>query len=308
MSGPAADAAVRRRELERRIRERILLLDGAFGTMLQGRGLEERDYRGGRFRDHPHDLAGNFDILCLTRPDVVADVHDAYLGVGADIIETCTFSATSIAQADYGTGDLAREINCAAARIAWEVAARHETDGRPRFVAGALGPTNRTASVSPVVEDPAARNVTYDELRRAYRTAALGLIEGGADMLLVETVFDTLNGKAALHAIAEVFDRAGIRLPVMISGTITDSSGRTLTGQTPPRSGRPCATPGRSRSASTARWGRGSFARTCRRSLTSPTGRYVSIRTRGSPTPSAATTKRLRAWPPTSAISPRTDG
>ena len=118
MSGPAADTAVRRRELERRIRERILLLDGAFGTMLQGRGLEERDYRGDRFRDHPHDLAGNFDILCLTRPDVVADVHDAYLGVGADIIETCTFSATSIAQADYGTGDLAREINCAAARIA----------------------------------------------------------------------------------------------------------------------------------------------------------------------------------------------
>ena len=233
MSGPAADMAVRRRELERRLRERILLLDGAFGTMLQGRGLEERDYRGGRFREHPHDLAGNFDILCLTRPDVVADVHDAYLGVGADIIETCTFSATSIAQADYGTGDLAREINYAAARIAREVAARHEADGRSRFVAGALGPTNRTASVSPVVEDPAARNVTYDELRRAYRTAALGLIEGGADLLLVETVFDTLNGKAALHAIAEAFDRAGVRLPVMISGTITDASGRTLTGQTP---------------------------------------------------------------------------
>ena len=209
------------------------MLDGAYGTLLQARDLEERDFRGDRFRDHPRDLAGNFDILCLTRPDVVAEVHEGYLRVGADIIETCTFSATSIAQADYGTADLAREINHAAARIVREAAARYEADGEPRFVAGALGPTNRTASVSPVVEDPAARNVTYDELRLAYRRAALGLIEGGADILLVETIFDTLNGKAALHAIAEAFDQTGIRLPVMISGTITDASGRTLTGQTP---------------------------------------------------------------------------
>jgi len=233
VSTPATDSAVRRRALEQRLRERILMLDGAYGTLLQARDLEERDFRGDRFRDHPRDLAGNFDVLCLTRPDVVAEVHEGYLRVGADIIETCTFSATSIAQADYGTADLAREINHAAARIAREAAARYEADGEPRFVAGALGPTNRTASVSPVVEDPAARNVTYDELRLAYRRAALGLIEGGADILLVETIFDTLNGKAALHAIAEAFDQTGIRLPVMISGTITDASGRTLTGQTP---------------------------------------------------------------------------
>ena len=209
------------------------MLDGAFGTMLQARDLEERDFRGDRLRDHPSDLAGNFDILCLTRPDVVADVHEAYLRVGADIIGTCSFSATSVAQTDYGTGDLAREINHAAARIAREAAARHEGDGGPRFVAGVLGPTNRTASVSPVVEDPAARSITYRELRLAYRTAALGLIEGGADLLLVETIFDTLNAKAALHAVAEAFDETGTRLPIMISGTITDASGRTLTGQTP---------------------------------------------------------------------------
>ena len=233
MSATPAGSAERGRRLQHQLQQRILLLDGAFGTMLQALDLEEADFRGERFRDHPCDLAGNFDILCLTRPDVVADVHDGYLRVGADIIETCTFSATSVAQADYGTDACARELNRAAAQIARAAAARHETADRPRFVAGALGPTNRTASVSPKVEDPAARNVTYDELRCAYRAAACGLIEGGADILLIETIFDTLNGKAAYHGIAEAFEDLGTLLPVMVSGTITDASGRTLTGQTP---------------------------------------------------------------------------
>ncbi len=226
-------ATERGRWLEAALKQRILLLDGAFGTLLQARNLEEHDFRGDRFRDHPHDLAGNFDILCLTRPDVIGDVHERYLRAGADIIETCTFGATSIAQNDYGTAACAREINREAARIARAAAARHETADRLRLVAGAVGPTNRTASVSPEVENPAARNISYDELRAAYRDAALGLLEGGADVLLVETIFDTLNGKAALHAIAGVFEEIGTAVPVMISGTITDASGRTLTGQTP---------------------------------------------------------------------------
>jgi 5-methyltetrahydrofolate--homocysteine methyltransferase len=221
-------------ELTQLLRTRILILDGAMGTMIQACRLTERDFRG-PFHDHSHDLVGDNDILSLTRPDTVRSIHDAYFEAGADIVETNTFSATRIAQADYRMQDQAREINASAARIARTSADRWtaRTPERPRFVAGALGPTNRTASISPEVNDPGARNVTYDELSAAYSEATDGLIDGGADLLLVETVFDTLNAKAALFAIEDAFDRRGARLPIIVSGTITDASGRTLSGQTP---------------------------------------------------------------------------
>ncbi len=221
-------------QLTQLLRARILILDGAMGTMIQQCRLTERDFRG-PFHDHSHDLAGDNDILSLTRPETVLSIHDAYFEAGADIIETNTFSATRIAQADYRMQDQARAINTAAATIARESADRWtaRTPDRPRFVAGALGPTNRTASISPDVNDPGARNVAYDELVAAYSDAADGLIDGGADLLLVETVFDTLNAKAALFAIEDAFDRRGARLPIIVSGTITDASGRTLSGQTP---------------------------------------------------------------------------
>ena len=221
-------------ELARLLGERILVLDGAMGTMIQQCRLGERDFRG-RFHDHPRDLAGDNDLLSLTQPQAIATIHDAYFEAGADLVETNTFNATRIAQADYGMESEVRAINEAAARIARESADRwtRRTPERPRFVAGALGPTNRTASLSPDVNDPGARNVTFDELVTAYGEAANGLIDGGADLLLVETVFDTLNAKAALFAIEQAFDRRGARLPVIVSGTITDASGRTLSGQTP---------------------------------------------------------------------------
>ena len=220
--------------LKRALAQRILVLDGALGTMIQKCGLDETDYRGTRFADWPQDLKGNNDLLNLTRPAVVGEIHDAYLAAGADIAETNTFSSTRIAQADYGMQELARELNVEGARIARE-AADTWTDRqpeKPRFVAGAIGPTNRTASISPDVNDPGFRNVSFDDLTGAYREAAEGLIEGGADLLLVETVFDTLNAKAALFAIDEAFEALGVRLPVMVSGTITDLSGRNLSGQT----------------------------------------------------------------------------
>jgi 5-methyltetrahydrofolate--homocysteine methyltransferase len=220
--------------LSRLLRERILILDGAMGTMIQQCRLTERDFRG-PFHDHSHDLAGDNDILSLSRPDTVRTIHDAYFEAGADIVETNTFSATRIAQADYRMQDEAAAINAAAARIARECADRWtaRTPDKPRFVAGALGPTNRTASISPDVNDPGARNVAFDELVAAYGEAADALIDGGADILLVETVFDTLNAKAALFAVEEAFERHGGRLPIIVSGTITDASGRTLSGQTP---------------------------------------------------------------------------
>ena len=219
--------------LTRLLRERILILDGAMGTMIQQRKLTEADFRGG-FHDHAHDLKGDNDLLVLTQPDVVRAIHDAYLDAGADIIETNTFNATGIAQADYGMQSQVCAINLAAARIARECADAWtaRTPDKPRFVAGAMGPTNRTASISPDVNDPGARNVTYDELVATYGEAIEGLAEGGADLILVETIFDTLNAKAALFAIESYFDRVGRRLPLMISGTITDASGRTLSGQT----------------------------------------------------------------------------
>jgi 5-methyltetrahydrofolate--homocysteine methyltransferase len=220
--------------LAKLMRERILILDGAMGTMIQRYRLGEADYRGECLAGHPHDLKGDNDLLVLTKPEVVREIHDAYLGAGADIIETNTFNATSIAQADYRLEGKVREINLAAARIARECADAWtaKTPDRPRFVAGALGPTNRTASISPDVNDPGARNTTFDVLVAAYAEAVEALAEGGADLLLVETVFDTLNSKAALFAIDAWFERTGRRLPVIVSGTITDASGRTLSGQT----------------------------------------------------------------------------
>src|SRR5262245_562629 len=203
------------------------------GTLLQNRRLLESDYRGKRFADHPVDLKGDADILSLTRPDVVLESHARYLEAGADIIETNTFTATAISQADYGTQDVAYEMNRAAAEIASQAAPRAtaRTPAQPRFVAGALGPTNRTASISPDVNDPAKRNVTFAQLEQAYYDAARGLVDGGCDLLQIETVFDTLNAKAAIVAVERLFEERGIRLPVVVSGTITDASGRTLSGQ-----------------------------------------------------------------------------
>ncbi len=211
---------------------RIAIIDGAMGTMIQRYKLGEADYRGQRFVDHPKDLKGNNELLQLTRPEVLREIHAAYLAAGADIIETNTFGATSIAQEDYGLAPFAREMNVAAARIAREAAAAVSTTDAPRFVAGALGPTPRTASISPDVNDPGARNVSFEQLRLAYLEQAEGLLEGGVDLFLVETIFDTLNAKAAIFALDELMELSGERLPVIISGTVTDASGRILSGQT----------------------------------------------------------------------------
>jgi 5-methyltetrahydrofolate--homocysteine methyltransferase len=220
--------------LQRLLSERILILDGAMGTMIQSYRLGEGDYRGTCLAGHTHDVKGDNDLLVLTRPDVIRAIHNAYLEAGADIIETNTFNATAIAQADYQLEGRVREINLAAARIARECADlwTARTPDKPRFVAGALGPTNRTASISPDVNDPGARNTSYDALVATYGEAIEALAEGGVDLLLVETVFDTLNAKAALYAIDAWSERAGRRLPLIVSGTITDASGRTLSGQT----------------------------------------------------------------------------
>jgi 5-methyltetrahydrofolate--homocysteine methyltransferase len=220
-------------KIKKILAERILFLDGAMGTMIQRHKLEEADYRGTRFADWPSDLKGNNDLLVLTKPDVIREIHAAYLAAGADIIETNTFNSTRVAMADYGMEELVVEINRTAARLAREVAdaATASDPEKPRFVAGVLGPTNRTASISPDVNDPGFRNIHFDELVEAYSEATQALIEGGADLILIETVFDTLNAKAAVFAVEQVFETGGTRLPVMISGTITDASGRTLTGQ-----------------------------------------------------------------------------
>jgi 5-methyltetrahydrofolate--homocysteine methyltransferase len=212
--------------------ERIVIIDGAMGTMIQRYKLGEADYRGERFKDHHKDLKGNNELLQFTQPRVLREIHDAYLAAGADIIETNTFGATSIAQDDYGLAHVAREMNVEAARIARAAADAASTPDRRRFVAGALGPTPRTASISPDVNDPAARNVSFDELRAAYHEQASGLLEGGADLFLVETIFDTLNAKAAIFALDELMEATGERLPVIVSGTVTDASGRILSGQT----------------------------------------------------------------------------
>jgi 5-methyltetrahydrofolate--homocysteine methyltransferase len=222
-------------QLDARLRERILILDGALGTMIQDYRLSEADYRGERFAAHPQDLRGNNDLLVLTQPGVIRGIHLEYLTAGADVIETNTFNSTAVAQADYGLQHLVHELNFEAAKLARAAADEFtaKDPSRPRFVAGALGPTNRTASISPDVNDAGFRNITFDELKTAYAEAVRGLMEGGVDILLLETIFDTLNAKAAIFAIEEIFDQKQSRLPVIVSGTITDASGRTLSGQTP---------------------------------------------------------------------------
>ena len=215
-------------------RERVLVLDGAWGVMMQRMGLVEADFRGETLRDHDHPLKGDYDVLALSRPDIITGLHDAYYAAGADLCETNTFSSTAIGQSDYGLQDRVREMNLASARLARECADRWTADEphKPRFVAGALGPTNRTLSISPDVNDPGARAVTFDQVYDGYREQALALYEGGVDLFLVETVFDTLNAKAAIKAILDLADDGLEPLPIWISGTITDRSGRTLSGQT----------------------------------------------------------------------------
>ncbi|MBO6660016.1 MAG: homocysteine S-methyltransferase family protein [Roseivirga sp.] len=220
--------------IEEILKQRILVLDGAMGTMIQRHPLTEEDFRGERFKDHQHPLKGNNDLLSITRPDIIKDIHRLYFESGADIVETNTFSGTTIAQADYSLEDAVYDINFQSAKIAREVADQITASEpeKPRFVAGSIGPTNRTASISPDVNDPGFRAITFDELVEAYEQQVTALIEGGVDLLLVETVFDTLNAKAALFAIENVFEIKGFKLPIMVSGTITDASGRTLSGQT----------------------------------------------------------------------------
>ncbi|WP_194775946.1 homocysteine S-methyltransferase family protein [Pararhodonellum marinum] len=227
--------------LLQKLNTRILILDGAMGTMIQRYKLAEEDFRTPSLKDHPKSLKGNNDLLSLSRPEIIKEIHQAYLDAGSDIIETNTFSGTSIAQEDYKLSHLAYELNYQSAKIAKEVALAYseQTPDKPRFVAGALGPTNRTASISPDVNDPGYRAITFDQLAEAYAEQVKGLLDGGADILLVETIFDTLNAKAALYAIQEVYEERNIPLdpteggiPIMISGTITDASGRTLSGQT----------------------------------------------------------------------------
>ncbi len=215
--------------------ERILVLDGAMGTMIQRYKLDEAAYRGTRFKDWGQDVKGNNDLLVLSQPDIIREIHDAFLDAGADMIETNTFNSTSISQSDYGLEEIAYELNLEAARLAREVADEwsEKTPDKLRFVAGAVGPTNRTASISPDVNNPGFRNVSFDELVEAYSEQTRGLIEGGADTILIETIFDTLNAKAAGFAVEQVFEDMGVDLPIMISGTITDLSGRNLSGQTP---------------------------------------------------------------------------
>ena len=222
----------RAQQLPAILRERIAILDGAMGTMVQRLKLTEAQFRGERFKDFHKDVKGNNELLVLTQPQVIRDIHEGYLAAGADLIETDTFGATSVAQADYDMAHLAREMNVAAARLARAACDKFSTPDKPRFAVGALGPTPKTASISPDVNDPGARNITFEQLRAAYHEQASGLIEGGADVLMVETIFDTLNAKAALFAIDEVFEDSGEVLPVIISGTVTDASGRILSGQT----------------------------------------------------------------------------
>lgn len=221
-------------QLHAAAKERILIIDGAMGTMIQKRKPTEEDYRGERFKDWPSDVKGNNDLLSLTQPKMIQEIHEEYLEAGADLIETNTFNAQFISMADYHMEELAYEINVEAAKLARAAADKYTalTPDKPRFVCGAVGPTNRTASLSPDVNNPGYRNTSFDELRKAYGEQVRGLIEGGADIIMIETVFDTLNAKAAGFATLEAFEEKDIELPIMISGTITDRSGRTLSGQT----------------------------------------------------------------------------
>ncbi|MBI0327163.1 homocysteine S-methyltransferase family protein [Burkholderia plantarii] len=236
-SSPSARSALaasytRGADLPALLERRILILDGAMGTMIQRYKFDEAAYRGARFADFRRDIKGNNELLSLTQPDTIREIHDQYFAAGADIVETNTFGATSIAQADYEMEHLVVEMNLESAKLARASALKYSTPDKPRFVAGAIGPTPKTASISPDVNDPGARNVTYDELRDSYYEQAKALLDGGVDLFLVETIFDTLNAKAALFALDQLFEDTGERLPIMISGTVTDASGRILSGQT----------------------------------------------------------------------------
>ena len=219
-------------QIQKIARERILILDGAMGSMLQDYRLDEAGYRGARFADWPHPLKGNNDLLNLSQPQIVEEIHSKYFAAGADMVETNTFNAQTVSMADYGMESLVRELNLAGARLARKAADAYSAPDKPRFVAGAIGPTNRTLSLSPDVNRPGFRAISFDELATAYQEQTEALIEGGVDVLLVETIFDTLNAKACLYAIQDAFTATGKELPIMISGTITDASGRTLSGQT----------------------------------------------------------------------------
>jgi 5-methyltetrahydrofolate--homocysteine methyltransferase len=219
-------------QIQKIARERILILDGAMGSMLQDYRLDEAGYRGPRFEDWPHPLKGNNDLLNLSQPQIVEEIHSKYFAAGADMVETNTFNAQTVSMADYGMESLVRELNLAGAQLARKAADAYSTPDKPRFVAGAIGPTNRTLSLSPDVNRPGYRAISFDELATAYQEQTEALIEGGVDVLLVETIFDTLNAKACLYAIQDAFTATGKELPIMISGTITDASGRTLSGQT----------------------------------------------------------------------------
>ena len=219
-------------QIQKIARDRILILDGAMGSMLQDYRLDEAGYRGARFADWPHPLKGNNDLLNLSQPQIVEEIHSKYFAAGADMVETNTFNAQTVSMADYGMESLVRELNLAGARLARKAADAYSTPDKPRFVAGAIGPTNRTLSLSPDVNRPGYRAISFDELATAYQEQTEALIEGGVDVLLVETIFDTLNAKACLYAIQDAFTATGKELPIMISGTITDASGRTLSGQT----------------------------------------------------------------------------
>ncbi len=288
------------------LRQRILVLDGAMGTMIQALKLDEEGYRGARFDAWNREVRGNNDLLNLSRPDAVRDIHLAYFRAGADIVSTNTFSSTAIAQADYGMEGIAYELNHAGAKLAREAATLAEQeDGKRRFVAGALGPTNRTASISPDVSNPGFRAISFDQLRAAYGEQVRGLIDGGADLLLIETIFDTLNAKAAIYAIGEICDERDIDLPVMISGTITDRSGRLLSGQTPAafwnsvRHAAPVTVGPQLRAR------RQGDARAYRRdSAASPTPSSAPIPMPACPTNSAITTRARNSWPSCSANSP----
>ncbi|MDT8297550.1 MAG: homocysteine S-methyltransferase family protein, partial [Spirochaetaceae bacterium] len=225
----------RTNELKDLMSQRIVLLDGAAGTWFQSRRLTETDYRGDRFQDHPKDLAGNHEMLNLTKPELIREFHLEFLNAGADIVEANSFNATAVSQSEYGMTDRVEEINRRAAEIARKAVAEYLDAGGegPKFVAGVLGPTSKTLSLSPKVEDPGYRDISFDELSNVYTEAARALMEGGADIILIETVFDGLNAKAAIHALMGLFEEYGRKWPIMISGTITDASGRTLTGQTP---------------------------------------------------------------------------
>jgi 5-methyltetrahydrofolate--homocysteine methyltransferase len=229
---PSPKPYTRAAQLPALLEQRIVILDGAMGTMIQRLKLGEAQYRGERFKDWPRDVKGNNELLNLTQPQIVRDIHEGYLAAGADIVETNTFGATSVAQEDYGMAALVDEMNEAAARLARAACDKFSTADKPRFAAGALGPTPKTASISPDVNDPGARNIDFETLRAAYAQQVRALLRGGVDVLLVETIFDTLNAKAALFAIDEVFEETGERLPLIISGTVTDASGRILSGQT----------------------------------------------------------------------------